>query len=336
MKKKFLLFLIISIISILLVLPLVSCKKEVEPEVKIIPYKFVDGSTTLIEMGEYPQTIATDVSVDDIKASGVYDEETGYYTYNDVKYKIIPAYADQDITDATFSNGEAVVWGKEYAFKVEPIIWKIINKQIKDDTDYLLYANKILDSTHFQDEENYGASTGQVVNYYLYDENHQLQITTEVYANNYEFSKLRSTLSNFYEVAFSDDNKTAIKKITVDNTSSRATPDHGDDYFPRHQNDTEDYVFALSKFEATYSRYGFTEEDKERRFREVTDYAIARGVFYIQNSDGLKSGWIWTRTSGTASNMVYYLNTLGEMKDRKIQDEDAVGIVPAMRVSPLE
>ena len=332
MKKRFLLIFSILMISILLVLPLVSCKEEIEPEEKIIPYKFVEGSTTLIEMGEYPQTVAQDVTVDEIKASGTYDETTGYYTYNDSKYKLIPAFADDSITEVTFSNGESVVWGKEYAFKVEPIVWKIINKQIKEDTDYLLYANKILDSTHYQEEENFGASTGQVVNYYLYDENHQLQKDTEVYANNYEHSTLRSALSNFYNVAFNADNKTAIKKITVDNTSQKATPDHDYDYFPRHQNDTEDYVFALSKFEATYSRYGFTEEDKERRFREVTDYAIARGVFYIQNSDGLKSGWIWTRTSGTYSNMVYYLNTLGEMKDRKIVNEDAVGIVPAVRV----
>ncbi len=335
MKKKFLLISTILIISILLVLPLFACEKEVEPEVKIIPYKFVDGSTVFIEMGEYPQTIAEDVTVADIKTNGTYDESTGYYTYNENKYKIITASPDAGISEPTFSNGESVVAGTEYAFKVETIIWKIINKQLKED-DYLLYANKILDSTHYQEEENYGASTTQVVNYYLYDENHQLQIEKEVYANNYEYSTLRNTLTSFYNIAFSEDNKTAIKKITVDNTSEKASPVHGDDYFPRHQNDTEDYVFALSKFEATYSRYGFTEEDKARRFREVTDYAIARGVFYIQNSSGLKSGWIWTRTSGTYSNMVYYLNTLGEIKDRKIINEDALGVVPAVRVEPLK
>ena len=223
MKKNSLLIFIVLLVSILVVLPLVSCKKEIDPEiVEEASYKFVEGSSMFIEMGEYPQTIATDVTIADIKSQGTYDETTGYYTYNNEKYKIITANPNASIDSVAFSNEESVVAGQEYAFKVEKIVWKIINKQLKEE-DYLLYSTKVLDSTYYQDEDAFGASSESVVNYYLYDENHNLQIKSEVYANNYELSILRQKLTNFYEQAFSDANKKAIKKVTVDNSSTKAS-----------------------------------------------------------------------------------------------------------------
>ena len=332
MKKRLVLILSILLLSISLILPLVSCKKntDIEPEEKeVIPYTFVEGSSVLIKMGTYPQTIAS-VSADTIKANGTYDEQTGYYTYEGSLYKLVIAHPCTQEMTAVFSDGQSVVDGKEYAFKVEDIIWKLINKQLEEE-DYFAYSNKVLDTAIYQQKAKIGKASNNV--YYLYDSNGNLQITQEVYANNWEYSVLRSALAQFYNIAFNEDNKTAIKQ--VDNVNS--SQDSGGDYFPSHQNNTKDYVFCLSKAQASNSRYGFTDEDKERRLREVTDYAIAKGAFYIESTDGAKFGWIWTRTAAQTSNSVYKITTTGDITASFINNDDdlKIGYVPAMRITKI-
>ena len=332
MKKKLVLIFSILLLSISMILPLVSCKKNTEPEPTphvVIPYTFVDGSSIYIKMGTYPQTIA-DVSVDTIKASGTYDSTTGYYSYDNKLYKIVTAHPCTEEMTAEFSNGVIVEDGKEYAFRVEDIIWKIINKAL-DEEDYFVYSEKVLDTAIYQAQAKFGKASNGV--YYLYDSNGNLQITQEVYANNWEYSSLRATLANFYNIAFNSDNKTAIKQ--TDNVNS--SQDSGGDYFPSHQNDTKDYVFCLSKAQASNSRYGFTDEDKARRLRQVTDYAIANGALYIESTDGAKNGWIWTRTSASESNTVYKVKTTGDITASYIQSDTdlKIGYAPAMRITKI-
>ena len=333
MKKSYLLVLLIIVLSISLILPLVSCKDKKEPETPedpVIPYEYVDGSTIYIVMGEYPQSLVKDIAISDIK-SGAYDETTGYYTYNDNKYKIVTAHSCNTVSNKVFTNGDEVVDGQEYAFLVEPIVWKILNKNLGDDYHFV-YSNVILDTAIFQKQENIGRSSTGIKNYYLYDEDGDLAISQEIYANNWQYSELRNTLTKFYNLAFTKDNKTAIRLSTISNSSD----DSDLDYFPSHQQDTQEYVFCLSKKEATNSRYGFTEEDKEKRLRPVTDYAIANGAFFV-NRSGKLYGYAWTRTAASASNTVYKVSTQGEMTESIISDDNdfRVGYAPGMKINKL-
>lgn len=330
MKKKWWLVLSIMVLTISLILPLTSCKKkqqnQQEPEDQIA-YEFVEGSTIYIKMGTYPQTIAKDVTVSEIKENGTYSEKTGYYTYNGNEYKIIKANpCTQDMTP-TFSNGEVAVKDKEYAFLVEPIIWKIINKALKEEY-YFAYSNCILDTSIYQKQENIGSNTSGVINYYLYDENHKLLEEEEIYANNWINSVLRQNLIKFYDVAFTDANKSAIKVAKISNSS----PNSGKNYFPSHQQDSDEFCFVLSSSEAQKSKYGYTTEDKTNRLRKVTDYAVANGVFCLKLKDDNYYGWAWTRTAGTSSNNVYIIDTQGNLDTTLIADDSnlKVGYAPAM------
>ena len=334
MKKAKLLILTILILTVVLILPLTACKKKkgdpdsVTPEVA---YEFVEGSTVYIKIGKYPQKLETEVSVEDIKASGTYSESTGYYTYNDKEYKIIAANpCTQDMTP-TFSNGEVAVAGKEYAFIVEPIVWKIINKALKEDF-YLAYSDYILDTSIYQYQSKIGKTTINPIIYYLKDDEGNLRKDEEIYANNWENSVLRQNLHNFYNVAFSDVNKSAIQTYTMKNGS----PNGGsNNYFPYHQKDTEEQVFVLSSEEAQKSRYGYTTEDKDRRLRKVTDFAIAKGVFCLATKGADYYGWAWTRTAGTASNNVHIIDTQGNLDVTYISDDSnlKVGYAPAVRLN---
>ena len=329
MKKKLVLVISILLITISLILPLTSCKKKNNrTEENGVPYTFLENSTIYIKMGTYPQTISQE-SVDTIKTNGTYDSQSGYYTYNNNKYKIITAHPCTDEVSPVFSNDEPVVDGKEYAFLVEDIVWKIINKAL-DDPDYFVYSNKILDTAIYQDLDKIGKYRS---NYYIYDNQGALLYNEEVYANNWEYSKLRTTLAYFYNNAFNNANKTVIIQKEIANTSQ----DDGPDYFPNHQSSTKDYVFCLSKAEATNSRYGFTDEDKDRRLRPVTDYAIANGVFYVVNTSNAIVGWSWTRTAATTSNSVYKVSTAGELTTSYITSDLGlkIGYAPAMHITKI-
>jgi len=329
MKKKWLYISIILILSISLILPLVSCKKEEEPTEPVIPYEYVEGSTILISMGLYPQTVS-DIDVATIK-SGTYDETSGYYTYDGNQYAICEAYPFDIEYTPTFSNNQSVVVGKEYAFKVEPIIWKILNKNLGDDF-YLIYANRVLDTCVYQLQENFKKGTDSFSNYYLLDNDGNLCIEQEYYANNYEYSALRYTLKQFYNKAFNEGNKSAIQTVEVNNKNSGHS---GPEYNPDHQNNTQDKVFVLSKAEATNSKYGFTQEDLYKRYREASDYAIARGVYYQQRQEVARVAWTWTRTSTTNSNGIYKINTEGNITEQFISSDSdyKVGYAPAMKVN---
>ncbi len=223
MTRKILIsFLITIVVAISMILPLMACQDNTEPEVIVEEdaYTFVEGSTIFVEIGSYPQTIAKDVKIDEIK-TGTYSETTGYYTYNEKQYKIIQANPYEGSTSLTFSNGEAVVKNQEYAFLVEPIVWKIINKTSSStDGYYFVYSNNILDTCIYQYQSAYSQSTGSVKNYYLLDDDGNLLEKQELYANNWFYSNLRKCLLEFYDVAFTSVNKKAILYTTISNYSS--------------------------------------------------------------------------------------------------------------------
>lgn len=172
MKKKILsIFFIVMCLSIVFVLA--SCgSEEYEPE-----YMY---------FGEYPQTIkAQDVTITENQ------NEKGYFLGSDGEYYAQVVAAPCDKENYKFSNGEKIVEGETYYFKVEPIRWKVITKA--NGTAFVV-CDTILANQSFDAEKN-----------------------------EYDNSDIREWLNEeFYKTAFSEPEKNSIKKTIVNEDSKES------------------------------------------------------------------------------------------------------------------
>ena len=143
----------------------------------------------------------------------------------------------------------------------QPIRWQVLSV---DGDDVFLLADKVLDCQPYNTE--YGSVT-------------------------WEACSLRTWLNeDFYNTAFSDTEKEAIKETTVTNADNPVYDTEGG-------TDTKDKVYQLSLSEVSDPAYGFHGEMRygdEARIGKATSYVEAKGVW--QNKEkGIK--W-WLRSPG--------------------------------------
>lgn len=324
--KKSINFLLVLIIIVLTCSCFMSCKNEDTNENVEEPlFEFVEGKSTQIKFGKFPQTV-TDVDVSLIK-SGTKDKKTGYYTYQDKEYAIITSSLN-DESNSSFWNGTKVENNKEYAFLVEPIVWDILKTS---DDSYLLLSNMVLTSSAFQ--TNYGVHDKE---YYYKDSDGNLDLDTKdthgTYANEYSVSLVRLYLQNtFYSVAFNEKQQNIIETTTLNNHQ-------GDSVYAKLQQDTKDKVFILSYTEATNNTYGFTEENPQRRIKQVTDYALCSGAYaycYSYSGTMTKNSMWYLRSAGDDALHVLKVDSTGEISKTSgthISESTYMGIVPALYI----
>jgi len=168
-----------------------------------------------------------------------------------------------------------------YWFKYEQIEWNILD--IKDNKAFIV-SNMLLDSQPFYpaDVNNYAS---------LFNHN-----GGNGYANNYELSDIRKWLNdNFYNISFSDSDKSKIEKTLVDNSANSATLES-----PYLCNDTNDYMFLLSTYDI--NKYFSVEE----KVASPTDYAKSQGIKVYSNG----KSYYWLRTpynsASISANGIYY------------------------------
>lgn len=265
-----------------------------------------DENGDYVLFGEYPQSLKSP----EVEITEEVDSR-GYYLGNDGEY-----YARVRATpygeDYTFLNGETIVAGEVYYFKLEPIIWKILNI---DDGKALILSKDILDGVGYQMSVNkvgknvYATSNGA---------------PSGTYANNYEYSEARAFLNGeFLSVAFTETKSELIVKTTVNN-------DAGNVYSSA---DTEDKIFLPSYSEMENESYGFTtsaKEADESRVKITTDYARAVGTLMKTDAEILGNGTYWLRTPiGDATNTVHRIDTVGK-SDSGYVNREQYGIAPAL------
>lgn len=146
---------------------------------------YIENGETLY-FGSYPQTVINNESLLE-SLNGLSEvEDNGYYLYQGEYYykQVSVVNYSTSASFNKFSNGNTISDNTDYWFKVEPILWKILEKT---DDYYLLMSDMLLNTTA------YGAN------------------------NNYENSQIREWLNAvFYNMAFYNDNE-YILTTEVDN-----------------------------------------------------------------------------------------------------------------------
>lgn len=188
----------------------------------------------IVEFGSYPQSLKEkEVSIQNCSPT-----DKGYYIGSDnCNYEFY----------------------REYYYKVEPLLWKILD--IKEDK-ILLFSERIL-----------------------------LRHEYSLARNNYKKSKARLFINNeFYNKAFTKEEQEKIIPTLIDNSLFSTTHEKN----PYVCKNTFDKIYLLSLRDITNPEYGFNEntEEDENRCKKITSYAANSGAA----SDNEGNGYYYLRT----------------------------------------
>ncbi len=192
-----------------------------------------------------------------------------------------------------------------YWFKYEPIKWRILTEE---SGKALLLCEMVIDSQEYYHSESSRTVEGSTV-----------------YANNYEYSNIRTWLNNnFYNTAFNDMQKELILLTTVDN-SADTTANSGNQYVC---SNTEDNIFLLSYQELSNTEYGFgSSADREK---QATDYAKCQGTYSPKNGGYSGNGAWWLRSpSYYQDNNAHRVSETGTV-DLNTVSVTSMGVCPAL------
>ena len=312
--KKMVLAGLILLASVVVLLPLVGCKSEVEAvkvytfpaAVKVLTDYESPNNTgsewTYVEFGEWPQSEA------DISGVDLEEVEGGRGYFKDNYYKD--------------DNDNYYVKHNDSYYKVEPIVWRVLNKDYSGTGKALLLAEKILIG---------GIPWDESINNYM-------ESNIRKWLNGNEGSEPKSDYkegTGFLQTAFTDEALKCIAETTVDN-SKESTFGRGElqEDNPYACDNTSDKIFLLSQQEATTEGYGFDVYDAygeygkgNTRIRVTTDYANKTGVL-----TEIYHGWWWLRSpnyeSENVARGIYY--NFGPAYSLNLVDNGDGGVVPAL------
>ena len=180
--------------------------------------------------------------------------------------------------DDGISVGDHIVFGnypQKNASDSEPIEWRVL--EIKD-------GKALIISEYLLDTYAYNIELADVT---------------------WENSSLRKWLNGqFYDTAFTENEKGLIQTITVENSDNPLYGTPGG-------NDTEDNVFCLSLEEVQVYF-----QDTTDRMTAPTDYAISRGSTVCDDrtlDNSMKTGWWWLRTPASSANRAAEVDCYGNI-----------------------
>ncbi len=223
-----------------------------------------------IYFGEYPQSLKED----DVRVAEE-ASENGYYVGEDGAYyaKVV---ATPHTFEYVFANGDSVMTGETYYFKVEPIRWYVLTENSTEGTVKLL-CNSVISAMSYQDDYYYNTSN----NTYYTTAN---GAPAGTFANNYKYSAVRNWLLNeFYNTAFDETQQALMQTMFVDNSAATTIKETN----PFTCENTNDKVTLLSFKDTINTAFGFQKyaiTEDALRMLKTTDYARAIGA--------------WTSTSG--------------------------------------
>ena len=242
-------------------------------------------------------------------------------SYNGSKYRAVtfdsyrPYYTGYTSSASkTYQENNGYTTGNVYWFKYEPIKWRVL-----DPSTGLIMCDIAIDSqaynnySYYNGSEEYGDSS------------------CTYYASNYAKSSIRAWLNNdFYNTAFSSDQKSNIVSTTLDNSSTRSSAYDAPS--------TTDKIFLLSDNDSINSNYGFNSSystDDTARQLKSTDYAKCQGCCQ-ETSDSYRGDCWWWLRSPDYSNDARAIRNDGYSYDGNGVSSTYIGVVPALRLSNLK
>ncbi len=302
----------------------------------------------IVEFGSYPQSRVTDDATLDAlndaapdsgnwTSYGYYSSDSGdrydgqmtakdYMLYCDVtvgdqKYRGVtfsqyrPFYTGYTCYEGNSSQDDnGYRTGETYWFRYDPLYWRVL-----DPDTGLMLSETVIDSQPYNNYILYSDVDG-----YVYwgdaDKTH--------YANNHAESSLRQWLNDdFYNTAFTEQQKNAIAATTLDNSAYDASHSAYDSA------PTTDKVFLLSWDDVLNTAYGFnadaSTDDPARKAERISDYAKCQGVFESSN----ECCW-WLRSAGRNSNEACYVDFGGQVYSNYYVYVTNSGVRPAITMDP--
>lgn len=230
---------------------------QADPSLEDLPTLSLDGAS--VEYGYYPQTRVEDPLLVERLESALEISSGGWSVLDGEAYVKIAASAYQN-ESYVFDNGASIENGKEYWFRCDKIVWKILGQ---DNGEFLLLSEKLLDNGCF-----YKDYEGRIVS------------GKSVLPNSYLYSEAREWLNgSFLKAAFQFGSSYLLEaETTGDKVELLGLEDYAN----------SDYGFAAETTSST------------TRQAKTTDFARARGAWYNKgekNSSLLYNGSYWTKTA---------------------------------------
>lgn len=229
-----------------------------------------------------------------------------------------------------------------YWFKYEPIKWRILTTS---GNSAFIMSDIALDFFSMQPDRK-SEIRGDLLAAY----NNSPGVPDGTYANNWEYSFIRSWLNEtFYNEVFNDLQKEIIKTTRLDNTARSCNPDEYPKYYGYAENagknkyadqcnDTDDKIFLLSLRDVTTTAYGFNKdvlaEDPARNLK-ASDFAKFHGVS-MGNTQKDYVTWYTRSPSLAVGNQGYTTFVLYRDNKGVINSPDLVaegGVVPALWIT---
>lgn len=229
-----------------------------------------------------------------------------------------------------------------YWFKYEPIKWRILTTS---GNSAFIMSDIALDFFSMQPDRK-SEIRGDLLAAY----NNSPGVPDGTYANNWEYSFIRSWLNEtFYNEVFNDLQKEIIKTTRLDNTARSCNPDEYPKYYGYAENagknkyadqcnDTDDKIFLLSLRDVTTTAYGFNKdvlaEDPARNL-QASDFAKFHGVS-MGNTQKDYVTWYTRSPSLAVGNQGYTTFVLYRDNKGVINSPDLVaegGVVPALWIT---
>ncbi|MCR4616366.1 MAG: Ig-like domain-containing protein [Clostridiales bacterium] len=226
--------------------------------------------------------------------------------------------------DNSFQDDNNYFTDKVYWFKYDTIKWRVL-----DPSTGFIMCNSIIDSQAYN-------------NYIVYADGKYWGDTNKTYyANNYAKSSIRLWLNiDFYNTAFSNEQKANIKMTTVNNDCWATL--NGDASKKEYDAPlTSDKVFLLSWAEMTNSAYGFNSSESSpdaAKQLKISEYAICQGLWVYTNSGSAYnkvSDWR-LRSPYESSNDTSGIDGNGRAHRSGGVSSTSGGICPALKLQELK
>ena len=284
---------------------------EINEDVTLVA-KWVDklevNGVKYIYSGLYPQSVVTnkDVIAELNKITNL--NALGYLEYNGLQYEKL-TYTQKSY-QAWFNNGTKLEDGATYYFLVEPVLWRVIDKE-----NCTAITDQIIDTRYFakSDIVNNIKPTASPNNYRYSDINDWLNADGEHVNSNFAFKLCGSA---------DDVVKNIILTVGLENGLA-STKDESNQYVC---DNFSSYFHLLSCAEYVDSY------QKVLGLTKATDYAICKGVLvdhYTMNAE-----W-WLRTpSADGADLAKYVTCTGAVASTKVNN-DNIGIRPVSSFKSL-